>query len=136
VSEQAAMSSEEFQAFYGEHLPSVYGYVLRLCAGDKALAEDLTQDVWLRLVDELRRGHHQRADIRWLITVARSRFIDDARRQRLGVRKLALVRRVEDESIRDLVRAACPHRGPSIARVTSWATDLMYHHQAGSDSTG
>ena len=57
VSEQAAMSSEEFRAFYREHLPSVYGYLLRLCAGDEAMAEDLTQDVWLRLVDELRRGH-------------------------------------------------------------------------------
>ena len=96
MSEQAAMSSEEFRAFYREHLPSVYGYLLRLCAGDEAMAEDLTQDVWLRLVDELCRGHHERADIRWLITVARSRFIDDARRHQLGVRKLALLRRVDD----------------------------------------
>jgi len=90
------MSSEEFRTFYREHLPSVYGYLLRLCAGDEAMAEDLTQDVWLRLVGELRRGHRERADIRWLITVARSRFIDDARRQQLGVKKLALLRRVDD----------------------------------------
>ena len=91
------MSSEEFRAFYREHLPSVYGYLLRLCAGDQAMAEDLTQDVWLRLVDELCSGHHERADIRWLITVARSRFIDDARRHQLGVRKLGLLRRVDDD---------------------------------------
>ncbi|MET0147631.1 MAG: sigma-70 family RNA polymerase sigma factor [Acidimicrobiales bacterium] len=97
MSEQEAMSSEEFRVFYREHLPSVYGYLLRLCAGDKAMAEDLTQDVWLRLVDGLRRGHHERADIRWLITVARSRFIDDARRKQLGVRKLVLLRRVDDQ---------------------------------------
>jgi RNA polymerase sigma-70 factor (ECF subfamily) len=96
VSEQAAMSSEEFRAFYREHLPSVYGYLLRLCAGDQAMAEDLTQDVWLRLVDELCSGHHERADIRWLITVARSRFIDDARRHQLGVKKLALLGRDGD----------------------------------------
>ena len=97
MSEQAAMSSEEFRAFYREHLPAVYGYLLRLCAGDAAMAEDLTQDVWLRLVDELRKGRRERADVRWLITVARSRFIDDARRQELGVRKLAVLRRVSDD---------------------------------------
>ena len=93
MSEKAAMSSEEFRTFYREHLPSVYGYLLRLCAGDVAMAEDLCQDVWLRLVDELGRGHRERADVRWLITVARSRFIDAARRERRRQSKLELIRR-------------------------------------------
>lgn len=84
---------ERFAAFYRTHLPDVYGYVLRLCAGDRAQAEDLTQDVWLALVEELRRGRTERADVRWLITVARSRFIDAARRERRRQSKLELIRR-------------------------------------------
>ncbi|HEX4867896.1 MAG TPA: sigma-70 family RNA polymerase sigma factor [Acidimicrobiales bacterium] len=62
-------------------------------AGDWVLAEDLTQEVWLALVEELRRGRWERADIRWLITVARSRFIDAARRERRRQSKLELIRR-------------------------------------------
>jgi RNA polymerase sigma-70 factor (ECF subfamily) len=90
------MSPLEFRAFYRQHLPSVYGYLLRLCAGNKAEAEDLTQDVWFALVTELRRGRTERADVRWLISVARSRFIDHARRERLALSKLALFTRPED----------------------------------------
>lgn len=89
---------EVFAAFYRAHLPDVYGYLLRLCAGDRAQAEDLTQDVWLALVEELRRGRAERADVRWLITVARSRFIDAARRERRRQSKLELIRR---EPVRD-----------------------------------
>jgi RNA polymerase sigma-70 factor (ECF subfamily) len=87
------MSPGEFIAFYRLHLASVYGYLLRLCAGDRVQAEDLTQDVWVALVDELRQGHVERADPRWLISVARSRFIDHARRERLGRLKLLLLPR-------------------------------------------
>jgi RNA polymerase sigma-70 factor (ECF subfamily) len=82
-----------FAAFYRAHLADVYGYLLRLCAGDRVQAEDLTQDVWVALVEELRRGRVERADVRWLITVARSRFIDAARRERRRQSKLELIRR-------------------------------------------
>jgi RNA polymerase sigma-70 factor (ECF subfamily) len=93
--DEEVMSPECFCEFYRTHLPSVYGYVLRLCAGDTTRAEDLTQDVWFALVDELRHGHAERADVRWLLRVARSRFIDEARRERLIRSKLALLRRVD-----------------------------------------
>jgi RNA polymerase sigma-70 factor (ECF subfamily) len=85
------MSDAEFSAFYRQHLSSVYGYLLRLCAGNRARAEDLSQDVWFKLVEELRRGHRERANVRRLISVARSRFIDDARRERRSESKLALL---------------------------------------------
>ena len=47
------MSPDSFRVFYRAHLPDVYGYLLRLCAGDRTHAEDLTQDVWFSLVEEL-----------------------------------------------------------------------------------
>ena len=45
----AIMSPEALCDFYRSVLPDVYGYVLRLCAGDRATAEDLTQDVFVAL---------------------------------------------------------------------------------------
>jgi RNA polymerase sigma-70 factor (ECF subfamily) len=87
---------EVFSQFYRTHLPTVYGYVLRLCGGDRTRAEDLTQDVWMALTDELRQGRTERADIRWLLTVARSRFIDQTRRQLRAIRTLTLVATSEE----------------------------------------
>jgi RNA polymerase sigma-70 factor (ECF subfamily) len=84
-------SHAEFTRFYRAHLPAVYGYLFRLCGNDQSLAEDLTQDTWMALAKEVRRGHHECADIRWLMTVARSRFLDHARREQRRLRKLTLV---------------------------------------------
>ena len=93
------MSPEAFCEFYRSVLPDVYGYLLRLCAGDRSQAEDLTQDVWLALINELRQGRAERADVRWLITVTRSRFLDAARREQRHRSKLELIR--QDESTDD-----------------------------------
>lgn len=84
-------TSAELARFYRAHLPTVYGYLHRLCGGDTALAEDLTQDTWMRLAEALRDGRHDCADVRWLLTVARTRFIDHHRRLLRGERKLRLV---------------------------------------------
>ena len=84
-------SPAEFTRFYRTNLAAVYGYLFRLCGNDQALAEDLTQDTWMALAKEVRRGRHDCADIRWLMIVARSRFLDHARREQRRVRKLALV---------------------------------------------
>jgi RNA polymerase sigma-70 factor (ECF subfamily) len=89
---EVTSSAEGFAGFYRANLPMIYGYLLRLSGGDRALAEDLTQDTWFALVKELSNGRNECADIRWLLSVARSRFIDWARRERRGASKLALVR--------------------------------------------
>lgn len=114
------MSPDDFRAFYRAHLPAVYGYLLRLCAGNKAQAEDLTQDVWFVLVDELQRGHTERADQRWLISVARSRFIDQARREQRLRSKLSLLRRVDERE----------HVDPTSGEVLDRLTRLQPLHRA------
>lgn len=111
--------SEWFVDFYRAHLPDIYGYLLRLCAGDRARAEDLTQDVWIALVEELRRGRAERADVRWLITVARSRFIDAARREQRHRSRLELIR---------LERPPDPE--PSGGDVLEWLAQLQPLHRA------
>lgn len=85
------MTDAELTRFYRANLPTVYGYLHRLCGGDTALAEDLTQDTWMRLAEALRSGRHECADIRWLLSVARTRFLDHVRRSVRSERKLRLV---------------------------------------------
>jgi RNA polymerase sigma-70 factor (ECF subfamily) len=103
----------EFTRFYRTHLPAVYGYVYRLAAGDVALAEDLTQDTWMQLAEAVRKGHAECADIRWLMTVARSRFLDHARREQRHLRRLALVSSTDEH-----------HDPPSSTEVLAGLADL------------
>src|SRR5690349_19398272 len=69
-------------AFYAEALPRVYGYFLHRCAGETALAEDLTQETFLAAVAEIRRGAVVAAPIPWILGIARHKLIDQFRRQR------------------------------------------------------
>jgi len=114
----------QFVDFYRNNLPTVYGYLLRLCGGDRGLAEDLTQDTWLALARELAAGRTERADIRWLLTVARSRFLDQLRKSRRETRKLSAVGVAPDASfepdraevIEFVERLAPPHRAVLMLR--------------------
>jgi RNA polymerase sigma-70 factor (ECF subfamily) len=104
-----AFSDVEFDAFYDSALPVVYGYLLRLCGGDQDEAWDLTQDAWMALVDRLAHGQRDTATIGWLVTVARSRYLDHWRRRQRLQRKLRLVWAAERErtpcevSVRDVL---------------------------------
>jgi RNA polymerase sigma-70 factor (ECF subfamily) len=58
----------------------LYGYVSRRCGGDRALAEDVTQETWLRAVREWRRKGLPDRPIAWLTTVARNLLLNEFRR--------------------------------------------------------
>jgi RNA polymerase sigma-70 factor (ECF subfamily) len=80
-----------FDAFYAKSLPIVYGYALRLCGGSVDRAQDLTQDAWVRFVDQVRVGRADLLDVRWLIAVVRNTCVDQWRRSRRLETKLGLV---------------------------------------------
>ena len=80
-----------FDEFYDRALPVVFGYLLRLCGGDREQAWDLTQDSWVTVVDRLAQGQTDKATVGFLLSVARSRYLDAWRRQRRLQRKLRLV---------------------------------------------
>ena len=86
-----AFDDVPFDDFYDRALPVVYGYLLRLCGGDRDEAWDLTQDSWMTVVDRLAQGETDTATIGFLLSVARSRYLDSWRRQRRLQRKLRLV---------------------------------------------
>src|SRR6478735_4581057 len=86
-----ALDCAPFDDFYDRALPVVYGYLLRLCGGDRDEAWDLTQDSWITVVDRLAQGQSDKATIGFLLSVARSRYLDSWRRRQRLQRKLRLV---------------------------------------------
>jgi RNA polymerase sigma-70 factor, ECF subfamily len=91
-------SESAFRAFYDRTLPVVYGYLVRRCGGDTALAEDLAQATFIEAVQ--RRGAYDgRSDVQtWVVGIARHKLLDAYRRQarderrrmQLQVRELTL----------------------------------------------
>jgi RNA polymerase sigma-70 factor, ECF subfamily len=57
----------------------VYNYVLRLTNGDKSLAEDLTQEVFLRVYQGLPRFSLRCKFTTWLFQVTKNRVLDELR---------------------------------------------------------
>src|SRR4051794_11966421 len=63
----------------------VFNYVLRMLAGDRALAEDLTQEVFLRVYQGLAGFNLRCRFTTWLFQVAKHRVLDELRaRERRG----------------------------------------------------
>ena len=75
-------TEELILATYRETIGSLYGYVSRNCGGDRTLAEDVTQETWLRAVREWRRKGLPDQPIAWLTTVARNLLTSYYRRRR------------------------------------------------------
>ena len=60
--------------------PRLYRYLRRL-VGEPALAEDILQDTWLRVVERLDRYDAQQPFAGWLFAIARHRAIDTLRQR-------------------------------------------------------
>ena len=58
---------------------TVFNYVLRLTNGDRALAEDLTQEVFLRVFKGLPRFSFRSSFTTWLFQVTKNRVLDELR---------------------------------------------------------
>jgi RNA polymerase sigma-70 factor (ECF subfamily) len=57
----------------------VYNYVLRLVSGDRSLAEDLTQEVFLRVFQGLPKFSLRSKFTTWLFQVTKNRVLDELR---------------------------------------------------------
>jgi RNA polymerase sigma-70 factor, ECF subfamily len=77
----SAITEERILAIYRETIVALYGYVSRKCGGDRTLAEDVTQEAWLRAVREWRRTGAPDQPIAWLTTVARNLLASYFRRK-------------------------------------------------------
>lgn len=91
------MDEAGWLALYRETVGPIYAFVARRCGGDRALAEDVTQEAWLRAVEAWRRRGPPRAPLAWLTTTARRLLIDWARGE--GRRRFDRVELALDEQV-------------------------------------
>jgi RNA polymerase sigma-70 factor (ECF subfamily) len=91
------MDEAGWLALYRETVAPLYAFVARRCGGDRALAEDVTQEAWLRAVDAWRRRGAPREPLAWLQTTARRLLIDWARGE--GRRRFDRVELALDEQV-------------------------------------
>jgi RNA polymerase sigma-70 factor (ECF subfamily) len=75
------ITQEQLQRICDATLDVLYAYVSRRCGGQRELAEDVTQEVWLRAVSDWRRNGAPDNPIGWLTTVARNLILDHYRRR-------------------------------------------------------
>ncbi len=69
-----------FETLYRRYKDAIYRYLLRQCQ-NSAIAEELFQDIWLRIVNA-RQNYTVKASFRtWLYQIAHNRLIDHYRRQ-------------------------------------------------------
>lgn len=86
--------AQAFETLYGRHKGGTYRYLLRHVGSDAATADELHQDLWLRVIDAHRRYEVQARFSTWLYTLARHRVIDHWR-SRHGVTLASL----EDDDV-------------------------------------
>lgn len=68
-----------FEDLLGRHRGPVFSFLLRL-TGDRARAEDLLQEAWLKVVSAAPRWERRARFTTWLYTIARNLALDEARR--------------------------------------------------------
>lgn len=61
-----SQNERAFRKLYDAVAPGMLGLAVRLAGGDLALAEDVTQDAWLRVIDRLDRFDKSGSAQRWL----------------------------------------------------------------------
>jgi RNA polymerase sigma-70 factor (ECF subfamily) len=77
------MEESSFIDTYREHVRPLYAYVSRFCGADRTLAEDVTQETWLRAVESWKRSGLPRSPLAWLKTVSRNLLLNYFRRKPL-----------------------------------------------------
>jgi RNA polymerase sigma-70 factor (ECF subfamily) len=85
--------SRAFETLYARHKAATYRYFLRHADGNAATADELHQDLWLKVIGARKRYEAQAKFSTWLYTLARHRMVDHWR-SRHGVSLASL----EDET--------------------------------------
>jgi RNA polymerase sigma-70 factor (ECF subfamily) len=96
---QLALADDRaFETWHRHTLPRVYSYLLSRCAGDVALAEELTQQTFVAAIDRRSRFDGRSDVVTWLCGIARHKLADhfrsvereERRRMRMEVGRIEL----------------------------------------------
>lgn len=80
---------QAFRQLYRRHTPRLYGFTLRLLGGDRAEAEDVVQETWVRAVRQLKNFRWQSSLATWLCGIAQNQCREQQRRRRTREEKQA-----------------------------------------------
>lgn len=103
----ALLEGAAFRSFYDEAMPRIFGYFLHRCGGSRYTAEELTQETFLSVVAELKRGARVDSPIPWVFGIARHKLLDHYRREERDAGVLVSLRDAVDPvagSVEDDVR--------------------------------
>jgi RNA polymerase sigma-70 factor (ECF subfamily) len=78
---RALVTEAQFTELYRSLVDAVYAYASRRSGGQRQLAEDVTQETWLRAVREWRQHGVPNEPLAWLTTVARNLLLNHLRRR-------------------------------------------------------
>src|SRR6188472_4174572 len=102
----------------------VYNYVLRLTNGDKALAEDLTQEVFLRVFQGLPKFSLRCKFTTWLFQVTKNRVLDELRASERRPRALVALDDIAPLEVLDQPLERLEEIGALWRAVENLSTDL------------
>jgi RNA polymerase sigma-70 factor (ECF subfamily) len=105
------ITEDDIRRVYRETIDDLYGFVARRCAGDSDLAEDVTQETWLRAVRVWHSDGLPDRPLAWLTTVARNILANHFRR-----RPLEPLEDVIDESLENNPSERVDERQSLVAR--------------------
>jgi RNA polymerase sigma-70 factor (ECF subfamily) len=80
-----APTEDDVRRIYRETIDALYAFVSRRCDGDRDLAQDVTQETWLRAVRAWRADGVPERPLAWLCTVA-ARLLANHRRRPAAAR--------------------------------------------------
>lgn len=112
-----------FDRIYERHRGGVFRYLLRHCR-DRATAEELHQDVWLKLIAARARFDAAARFTTWLYSVARNRMIDHWRRN-AAQRLVSLDDDGDGRGIGDLLEDSDPAGNPQRAATVLQESALL-----------
>jgi len=90
---QREHSYAAFEELFQRHKEALLAFLIRL-TGTRAIAEDVSQQAWLKVIESARQGgYRERAGVAfrtWLYTLARNHFVDEYKRKFAASRTLSL----------------------------------------------
>ncbi len=72
----------QFESFYQQHFDKVYRFVFFRVSGDKALAEDLVSDIFLKALKAFATFDEQKSQSAWIMTIAKNHLANHWRDSR------------------------------------------------------
>lgn len=79
------MERKHFTEFYRKNVERIYRYLYFRVAGNKELAQDLTQDVFLKAFEAFERYDQNISVSSWIFTIARHHLLNHVAKQRPNV---------------------------------------------------